>query len=392
MIKNGMRIAMVGPFGFHPNKTMRSRALPLARILTRRNHKVQMFMPPWQEPAAADRRWQEDGVMLRYTPLGGGAPVTTLRLIREVAAWSPDVVHCFKPKAYSGFVAWWFWHFHRQRVRLVTDSDDWEGAGGWNDVAPYPAWQKRLFAWQEKWGMRHNHALTVASRALQGLARTHGVASTDVYYLPNGPGISADAPLAAQKRNDLGLAGRPVILLYSRLFEFDTGRLVAILRQALSALPDAAVLTVGASLFEDDAERLRRDLAIEGLEDRFVHAGWLEEHELPNVLAAADVALYLMDDTLLNRSKCPVKLADMLGLGLPLVAENVGQVPEYVIQDRTGLLRSSGDTAGLAADLIGLLQDESRRTRLGLAAREHIHTNFSWQRLADVAEAAYQDT
>ena len=67
---------------------------------------------------------------------------------------------------------------------------------------------------------------------------------------------------------------------------------------------------MGASLFEDDAERLRRDLAIEGLEDRFVHAGWLEEHELPNVLAAADVALYLMDDTLLNRSKCPVKLAE----------------------------------------------------------------------------------
>ena len=385
-----MRIAMVGPFGFHPNKTMRSRALPLARILVQREHRVQMFMPPWQEPAESDRRWQEDSVDVRYSPLDGGAPVTTLRLIREVAAWSPDVVHCFKPKAYSGFVAWWFWYFHRRRVRLVTDSDDWEGAGGWNDVAPYPGWQKRLFAWQEKWGMRHNHALTVASRTLQGLAWTHGVPPANVHYLPNGPGIGADAPLAAQKRSDYGLTGRPVILLYSRLFEFDTGRLVTILRQVLSAVPEAAVLTVGASLFEDDAEKLRRDLTDAGLENRFVDAGWLEEHELPNVLAAADVGLYLMDDTLLNRSKCPVKLADMLGLGLPLVAENVGQVPEYVIQDKTGLLRSSGDTAGLAADLIELLQDESRRARLGLAAREHIQATFSWERLAGIAEDAYQ--
>jgi glycosyltransferase involved in cell wall biosynthesis len=175
------------------------------------------------------------------------------------------------------------------------------------------------------------------------------------------------------------------------LFEFDTGRLVAILRQALSTLPEAAVLTVGASLFDDDGERLYRDLATEGLANRFVNAGWLEEQELPDFLAAADVGLYLMDDTLLNRAKCPVKLADMLGLGLPLVAENVGQVPEYVIHDKTGLLRSSGDTAGLAADLIELLQDDSRRAQLGAAAREHIQSKFSWERLADIAEAAYRD-
>lgn len=385
-----MRIAMVGPFGFHPNKTMRSRALPLARVLAGRGHDVKIFMPPWQEPDSADRLWQEAGVDIRYTSVHGGVIGVTSSLVREVVAWKPNILHCFKPKAYSGLVACWFWYFHRRRVHLVVDTDDWEGAGGWNDVAPYNSGQKRFFAWQEKWGMAHCRALTVASRALQTIAWSHGIPSKNVFYLPNGPGIAANGTRPTDKREELGLGDRPTILLYSRLFEFDTSRLADILSQVLTSVPEAAILTVGAGLFEDDTQQLDRKLTNLGLSDHLVHAGWLEEETLPHVLSAADAAVYLMDDSLLNRTKCPVKLADMLSLGLPLVAEAVGQVPEYVIHDRTGLLRPSGDSVGIAADLVRLLQDKDLRTRLGAGAREHIQANFSWERLADVAGAAYQ--
>jgi glycosyltransferase involved in cell wall biosynthesis len=368
---------------------MRSRALPLARILVQRGHTVRIFMPPWHESDTAGLSWQEDGVEIRYTPVSAGVLGTTARLIREVVDWSPQVLHCFKPKAYSGLVAWWYWHFHRGRVRLVTDTDDWEGAGGWNDTEPYNRWQKRFFAWQEKWGFVHCQALTVASRALQTLAWSHGVLPDKVFYLPNGPGISADASLATKKRTELGLDDRPTILVYSRLFEFDVSRLTQILLRTLSAVPDALVLTVGAGLYENDSDQFRQLQSSAGLADRFVNVGWQEEETLPHVLAAADVGLYLMNDTLLNRTKCPVKLADMLSLGLPLVAENVGQVPEYVIQNKTGLIRPSGDIDGLVVDLIELLQDEKRRAQLGARGREHIQTNFNWQRLTDVVEAAY---
>ena len=184
-----MRIAFVGPFGFHPNKTMRSRAMGLARPLAARGHTIQLFMPPWQTPAEADKQWTEDGVSIRYTPLSGGTLGITRHLLRELLDWRPDVVHCFKPKAYSGLAAWWLWRFQRRRLRLIVDSDDWEGWGGWNDLAPYSPTQKRFFAWQERWGMTHCHALTVASRALETLAWSQGVARERVVYLPNGSGI-----------------------------------------------------------------------------------------------------------------------------------------------------------------------------------------------------------
>lgn len=386
-----MRIAMVGPFGFHPKKTMRSRALPLARVLTQRGHDVKIFMPPWHEPGKADRSWQEDAVDIRYTALRGGVVGTAAILVREISAWSPDILHCFKPKAYSGLVQWWYWQFRRRSTRLVLDSDDWEGAGGWNDIAPYSEIQKRFFAWQEKWGMGHCLALIVASRALQTVAWSHGVPRKKVFYLPNGPGIGVDNSQAVQRRKELGLEGRPTVLLYSRLFEFDTERLVDILRQVLLQIPEAAVLTVGAGLVEEDSQQMDQALSSLGLADRFVNVGWQDEQALPHVLSAADVGLYLMDDTLLNRTKCPVKLADMLSLGMPVAAEAVGQVPEYVIHGRTGLLRPSGDCAGLTADLVHLLQDHELRARLGAGGRKHIQSNFSWERLANTAEAAYRD-
>ena len=129
-----MRIAMIGPFGFHPNKTMQVRALPLAQALARRGHTVQLFMPPWQTPQEAGKSWQEGDVPVHYVKLSGGIPLITARLIRAAQTMNPDVIHYFKPKAYSGLAAWWQWQTNRQQTRLIMDTDDWEGWGGWNDL------------------------------------------------------------------------------------------------------------------------------------------------------------------------------------------------------------------------------------------------------------------
>lgn len=380
---------MVGPFGFHPNKTMRSRAFNLARPLVHRGHQVRIFMPPWQTPFEADKSWEEDGVAIRYTPLGGGVVGIAARLLREVLAWRPDVVHGFKPKAYSGLVMWWLWQFHHQHLRLVLDADDWEGWGGWNELAPYSPWQKRFFAWQEAWGLKHCHALTVASRTLQSLAWSRGVPAHQVVYVPNGPGLPEIVQSSSQEHVPESLASRPTLLLYSRLFEFDTQRLVALLQMVKQAVPDLAVLAVGVGLQEEDSQRFRRQLRAAGLDELIVDVGWVEPEKLPALLAAADVGIYLMEDTLLNRTKCPVKLADMLHAGLPVVAEDVGQVGEYVVHQQTGLLYASGDVDGVAAGLVQLLGDETKREQMAAQARRHVERHFNWRLLSQRLEEVY---
>jgi glycosyltransferase involved in cell wall biosynthesis len=114
-----------------------------------------------------------------------------------------------------------------------------------------------------------------------------------------------------------------------------------------------------------------------------VEVGWLDESAVPDTLASADIGLYLMDDTLLNRTKCPVKLADMAYIGVPVVAEGVGQVTEYVKDGQTGIVYPVGDVEGLGAAVIRLLQDEGERERFSAAARIHMRQSFTWGILAE---------
>ena len=389
-----MRIAMIGPFGLRPNKTMGSRALGLARSLIQRGREVAIFMPPWQTPEEADRWWEEDGVILRYSTLGEQPFSTSRNLLDDVLAWKPDIVHGFKPKAYSGLALWWLWQFHRRNLRLVVDMDDWEGPGGWNDLAPYSVVQKRFFSWQEKWGMAHAHALTVASRTLEGIVWSNGIAAERVHYLPNGSGLNFDTAVVTEeqikeKRSELGLGSRPTLLIYSRFFEFDTRRLAEILAGVKKKIPELAVLTIGESLYAEDAQQLREHLESNQVLSSIIDLGWVAEGDLPLLLRAAGAALYLMDDTLINRSKCPVKLADLIAAGVPVVAEDVGQVSEYVVNGVTGYLRPTGDIDGLSDYAMLLLQNKKIGAAFGQAAQRHYHDNFSWDRLATRLDAVY---
>ncbi|MBC8253938.1 MAG: glycosyltransferase, partial [Ardenticatenia bacterium] len=102
-----MNIVMVGPFGLRPKGTMSVRALPMAGALSGRGHTVTLLVPPWDHPADAGREWVEDGVRVVSCALPPKLPLLfhallTLRLVRGAVALSPDVVHFFKPKAYSG--------------------------------------------------------------------------------------------------------------------------------------------------------------------------------------------------------------------------------------------------------------------------------------------------
>ncbi|MGB1249254.1 MAG: glycosyltransferase [Candidatus Promineifilaceae bacterium] len=381
-----MRIAMVGPFGFRPKKTMRARAFRLARELVLRGHTVRLFMPPFHTPEEADREWQEAGVELRYVSLAGGIPLTVRRMIQEIIAWQPDVVHGFKPKAYSGLVLEWLWRFHRNRYRLAMDMDDWEGWGGWNELEPYSTLYKHFFARQEQWGMTHCHLLTVASRALETLAWGHGAAPPNTLYLPNGWGIEVKEAAEPVARPSHG----KTLLVYSRFFEFDVARLVDVIAQTYAAVPDLRVLVVGASLQADDGVRFQQLMRDKQLLEIVEDVGWVEEADLPAVLCSAEVGIYLMEDTLLNRTKCPVKLADMCVLGIPVVAEAVGQVKEYIRPNQTGYLHPSGDTAAVVASLTKLLTYPQQRQMMGDASRTYLHATFAWDQAAEKLEMAYR--
>lgn len=401
-----MRIAMIGPFGLRPKGTMAARALPLAQALAARGHAVTLILPPWSWPQDAGRTWEEGGVLIQNVALPPRLPLAshallTARLLRRVLAWQPDVIHCFKPKAYAGLAAWaiyWLQRLGRSRARLIVDSDDWEGRGGWNEVERYSWAQKRFFAWQERWGLRHCDAVIVASRALETLAWSLGVPPDRLFYVPNGfsQGSAHEGHLGqggqanGQKiRKEFDLGDRPVLLLYTRFVEFRPERPIQVLKRVVSVVPAARLLIVGAGLHGEEAELLIAAQA-EGLQDHVIYAGWLTGEALVGAFAAADLALYPYDDTLLNRTKCSAKLIDLMAAGVPVIADAVGQNVEYIVSGQSGILVPPGDIQAMAAAAVELLcAPPSVRAALGQAAAQRVRQVFAWERLVLEVERAY---
>jgi len=179
------------------------------------------------------------------------------------------------------------------------------------------------------------------------------------------------------------------VLLYTRFFEFQVERVVEIFRQVLVQVPEAKLLVVGKGFFGEE-ERLSELMRKAGVADHLVYADWVEPDELSAYFAAADVAIYPYDDTLINRTKCSVKLIDLMAAGVPVVADDVGQNAEYVVHGVSGLLVPAGETDTFARSVVELLRDESLRAKLGKGAQRRVFEEFDWGKLVAKVEEAYQ--
>lgn len=379
-----MRIVMLAPFGIRPKGTLLARMLPLAQALARREHAVSIVAPAVQNPEDAGTRVLHDGVPVIHAPvprLPGPAAVAeqSAALLHLARAERPDLLHLFKPKGFGGLAALAV-GLLGPRMALVVDADDWEGPGGWNDLLPYPAPARALFAWQERDLPRRAAAVTVASRTLESLVWAMGVPPGRVFYLPNG--------VVEQKRGGTEERSAAKLLLYTRFWELDLAELAAALAAVHSARPAARLIVVGRGENGEERELLAR-AGRAGFLPMLDYRGWLEPEQIPAALAEAAVALVPARDTLVNRARCSAKLLELMGLGLAPIASDVGEARSFIAHERSGLLVPPGDAGALAAAAIRLIDDDALRARLAAGARAAA-ARFSWDALAPIAEAAYE--
>lgn len=73
----------------------------------------------------------------------------------------------------------------------------------------------------------------------------------------------------------------------------------------------------------------------------------------------------------------PLAVMQPMALGLPVVASNVGGIPEMIADGDSGVLVPPGDVPALAAALERLLLDGALRSRLGASARATVESRFS---------------
>jgi glycosyltransferase involved in cell wall biosynthesis len=78
----------------------------------------------------------------------------------------------------------------------------------------------------------------------------------------------------------------------------------------------------------------------------------------------------------------PLSLLEFMALGIPTVTSSVPCFQEVIIDGESGFIASLDDENDLAEKILELLFDPERAFRMGQAALERVHTQFSIQRLA----------
>ena len=137
-------------------------------------------------------------------------------------------------------------------------------------------------------------------------------------------------------------------------------------------MPGASLLLVGDGPERVRIEKLARELGVPA-----TFTGTVPHHELPAYLAAMDAAVVLAPRGAPFHYS-PLKLAEYLAAGLPVVAPAVGQLPERLTEGLDALLVPPGDEAALGAALRHLRDDPEERARLGKAARAAAEAVWSW--------------
>jgi glycosyltransferase involved in cell wall biosynthesis len=85
----------------------------------------------------------------------------------------------------------------------------------------------------------------------------------------------------------------------------------------------------------------------------------------------------------------PNAVLEAMAAGLPIVATNVGGIPELIEDGRTGLLVPPEDPMALADRLCRLMADPSLGARLGAAARADVDGRYSFDRMVRGFEQVY---
>ncbi len=391
-----MKIVFLAPFGIRPKGTVIARMIPLAVELQALGHEVVIVAPPYTNPEDSGKTEVVRGVRLLNVSLPAtGKALSALplawRMFRSALAEKPDVVHLFKPKGYGGLASMLMILLRRFGLRmpnLFVDTDDWEGKGGMNDLHSYSSAEKSLFAFQEQWISRNAVGITVASRELENLTKELGVPNNEILYLPNCVENSALGDGARVRGKLCIVPDAPVAMLYTRFFEFSQERLHLTLSGIHKHVPDVRFMIVGQGRHGEEELLLTAARAM-GFAESLLMVGWVEPSDIPDYLAVADVAVYPLDDTLVNRAKCPAKLTEIIRAGVPVVVDRVGQAIEYVKDGATGFLSDPAQVESMVHGAVNVLLDKAKGKLVGEEGRRSLLAHFNWHDSATHLSAFY---
>ena len=231
----------------------------------------------------------------------------------------------------------------------------------------------------------HMDRLIAVSQAIEHKIRHEGRDTVPVTLIYNGVDLARydHQEACCTLPEEYGMEpGSQIVGVVARL-ELEKGHptLVEAWPTVLRAVRSSYLLIVGEGSRRDALEEQVREL---GIAHRVVFTG--RRDDVPSVTAALDVAVLPS-----YREAQGLTILEAMALSRPVVASDVGGIPEMIEDRRTGLLVPPHDAEALAAAIILLLTNHPLADTLARAGHDLVHDRFCIELMVSGTQSVYDD-
>ena len=229
---------------------------------------------------------------------------------------------------------------------------------------------------------RADRIITVSGASRSDIVRVLGVPPHKVVVIGEAPDdrflepVSDDARRSVRQRH--GLGGRYIVYVGGWEDRKNVGFLVRALAQA--RLDDTALVLAGGN--DDQRTSLRAQADALGLGDRVLLLGWVDDAELPALMAEALCFVYPSE-----YEGFGLQLCEAMAVGCPCLAARATSLPEVLGSGgETFTLENTDELAALLRRVAG---EAAFRDDLAVRARRRAR-DFSWTRAAEETTRVYR--
>ncbi len=233
-----------------------------------------------------------------------------------------------------------------------------------------------------KFSIEQSDAVTAVSNYLrEETYRSFGCVGCDVRVIPNFISTAEYHPQpSGSRRTPLAPPGHKVLIHISNFRPIKRVRdVIRIFAGVRSAMPATLVL-IGDGPERDAAEQETDRLGL-GHDVRFFG----KVDQVSDVLRSSD--LFLLPS---QTESFGLAALEAMACGVPVIASDVGGLPEVVVNGETGFLAPVGAVDEMVDRARSILSDAARLARMRAAASEHALV-FSAERVVPVYESLYQE-
>jgi glycogen(starch) synthase len=241
----------------------------------------------------------------------------------------------------------------------------------------------------EKRLMRRSDALVAVSLYTRNeLTELYDIDEEKIHVIYNGVDTKKFKPTRNRVglRLELGLEEEQrIILCVGRLY-YRKGITILLksIPEVVQKFRDAKFVISGKG-FKKNEEYLRKLAEKLKIEKYVAFLGYVPDEKLPNLYAASDIfvlpALY---------ENFPFAILEAQSTGLPVISTKVGGIPEFLTDNKNGLLVDPGDSKQLAQRIMVLLGDPVLAEELGGRGRRLVEEKFAWPLITEKVVELYR--